>query len=76
MTSKTKKRCSTSVRFKDPAIKPIGRWSSANRGLYDRFRRWLREGGYGDSALNIYGVAARLALGLLDKAYWTGPSAK
>ena len=34
------------------------------------FRRWLRDGGYGDSALTLYSVAARLAIGWLDKAYW------
>ena len=34
------------------------------------FRRWLCEGGYGASALDLYSVAARLALGWLDKAYW------
>jgi site-specific recombinase XerD len=70
MTRKTKKRHATRVRFKDPAIKPITKWLSANQGFYDSFRHWLREGGYGDSALNVYSVAARLALGFLDKAYW------
>lgn len=29
-----------------------------------------RPGGYSDSALRLYGAAARLALGALDKAYW------
>jgi site-specific recombinase XerD len=55
---------------KDPAIQPFGEWSQANRGFYDRFRRWLRQGGYGASALNIYSVAARMAIGLLKKPYW------
>lgn len=50
--------------------KTIWEWLPQNRGFYASFRRWLREGGYGDSALNLYGVAARLALGYLDKAYW------
>jgi integrase/recombinase XerD len=53
-----------------PVIKPIGAWLTANQGFYRKFRTWLREGGYGDSALNLYSVAARLALGLLDKPYW------
>lgn len=53
-----------------PAVQPIGSWSPANRGFYDNFRDWLREGGYGQSALDLYSVAARLALGLLDKSYW------
>ncbi len=50
--------------------KTIWDWFPPNRGLYADFRRWLRDGGYGDSALTLYGVAARLALGYLDKAYW------
>jgi integrase len=54
----------------DPAVKAIGDWLPANRSFYDGFRRWLQEGGYSASALNLYGVAARLALGLLDKPYW------
>ncbi len=55
---------------KDPAIKPLKSWFVPNRTFYTDFRRWLQEGGYSDSSLNIYGVAARLALGLLDKPYW------
>lgn len=58
------------IRPKDPAIKPFGEWFPANRGFYACFRRWLREGGYSDSALHLYSVAARIALGYLDKAYW------
>jgi site-specific recombinase XerD len=54
----------------DPNVKPIKAWFPANRGFYADFRKWLRNGGYGDSALNIYGVAARLALGWLDEPYW------
>jgi integrase len=49
----------------DPGMGP-----SANQNFYVQFRRWLRDGGYGDSALDLYSVAARLALGWLDKAYW------
>ncbi len=54
----------------DPVVVSIKHWPSANQGFYDDFRTWLRQAGYGDSALNLYSVAARLALGLLDKAYW------
>jgi len=58
------------VRPADPAVKSIKRWLPANRGFYADFRRWLRDGGYSDSALNVYGVAVRLALGWLDQPYW------
>lgn len=54
----------------DPAVKSLGDWLPANRGFYADFRRWLREGGYSDSALNTYGTAARIALGWLDLPYW------
>jgi site-specific recombinase XerD len=54
----------------DPAIKRLSEWLPANRTLYTRFRKWLRDGGYGDSALSTYGCAARLALGWLNKPYW------
>ncbi len=54
----------------DPNLKPFGQWSSANKGFYADFRKWLKLGGYGFSALNTYGVAARMALGYLDKSYW------
>ncbi len=60
----------TDRQHRDSAVKSIKKWSPANRGFYDHFRRWLREGGYSASALNIYGCAARLALGWLDKPYW------
>ncbi len=53
-----------------PGVTPWGEWSPANRGFYADFRQWLRDAGYSDSALSIYGVAARLALGWLDKPYW------
>jgi integrase/recombinase XerD len=58
------------VRFRGPVLKAYDDWFPANRSFYGSFRRWLRDGGYGDSALDIYGVAARLALGYLDKPYW------
>ncbi|MCL7455369.1 MAG: tyrosine-type recombinase/integrase, partial [Anaerolineae bacterium] len=49
---------------------PIHEWLSVNRNFYSQFRRWLRDGGYSDSTLTLYGTAARLALGWLDTAYW------
>ncbi len=58
------------IRPRHPDVKRIGDWLPANQGFYADFRDWLKAGGYGESALNIYSVAARLALGLLDKPYW------
>lgn len=55
---------------KDPAVKRYGDWPMANQNFYVYFRRWLRDGGYGDTSVNTYSVAARTALGLLDKPYW------
>ena len=69
MTSSKRKRRSPSVRFRDPVLKSCWDWTPGNRAFYDNFRRWLRDGGYGDSALSIYSVAARLALSYLDKPY-------
>ena len=70
MTAQTRKRRFAPVRFKGPIVKSYWDWFPANRGFYDHFRRWLREGGYGESALCLYSVAARLALGYLDRPYW------
>ena len=56
---------------KDPAIKPFGEWLPANQGFFKNFCTWLQDGGYSFSAVHIYGVAARLALGYPDKPYWT-----
>jgi len=53
-----------------PAHKAVRDWLSVNRGFYANFRDWLYHGGYGPSAMNIYGVAVRLALSLLNKPYW------
>ena len=52
------------------AISPITDWPVANQRFYADFRRWLRDGGYGDGSLRLYGIAARMALGFLNKAYW------
>lgn len=50
--------------------RPIDQWIPQNRGFYAAFRRWLREGGYSQSSLDLYGTAARLALSVLNKPYW------
>ena len=50
--------------------KPIREWLPANWGAYDAFRRWLREAGYSESAVNTYSCAVRLAISQLDKPYW------
>ncbi len=55
---------------KDPAVRRISQWPSANVNFFRGFYHWLIEGGYGSSVLNSYGVAARLALGWLDLPYW------
>jgi integrase/recombinase XerD len=59
-----------SVKRTDPAVKPWKEWLPVNRAFYDRFRKWLREGGYSRSSIDIYGSAVRLALGWLDKPFW------
>lgn len=51
----------------DPLVKPFGEWLPENRRFHADFCLWLRQGGYGASALRIYSVGARLALGFLDK---------
>ena len=53
-----------------PEVKRIIDWEEPNRKLYLAFRVWLYEGGYAQCARTSYCVAARLALGLLDKLYW------
>ncbi|MCA9933921.1 MAG: tyrosine-type recombinase/integrase [Ardenticatenaceae bacterium] len=50
--------------------KPIREWLPANWGAYDAFRRWLREAGYSESAVNTYSCAVRLAISQLGKPYW------
>lgn len=54
----------------DASLKPLADWLPANRGFYAGFRRWLEEASYATTSLIIYGVAARLVLGLIDKPYW------
>ena len=55
---------------KDRALLSQGNWPSANLGFYNGFRDWLKTSGYSDSAMHIYSVAARLAIGFLQKPYW------
>ena len=55
----------------DPAITPLAAWPLPNRSFLSAFKDWLKTGGYSPSALNLYSVAARLALGYLNKVYWT-----
>jgi integrase/recombinase XerD len=53
-----------------PAFKPLQEWLAINRGLYADFRKWLYRSGYSPSALNLYGVAARLVFSLIERPYW------
>jgi integrase len=53
----------------DPAEAALADWPTANRRFYADFLAWLRDGGYSDAALTVYGRAARLALGWLNKPY-------
>jgi hypothetical protein len=57
--------------LQDPALQRFGEWTEENKACYANFRRWLKENGYGDSALGIYGAAMRMAVGYLRKQYWT-----
>jgi site-specific recombinase XerD len=50
--------------------KRISDWFPPNQSFYGNFRTWLHEGGYAVAARTAYCVAARLALGLIDKPYW------
>jgi len=59
------------VRPIDPHVKPIKAWIPANRGFYDRFRRWMRESGCTEVTVSAYSIGPRFALGFLDKPYWT-----
>jgi site-specific recombinase XerD len=55
---------------KDPEIAPIDDWPPANRGFLAGFREWLYASGYSIVTMKLYGVAARQALGYLNKPYW------
>jgi site-specific recombinase XerD len=52
-----------------PAVRPLAEWPAGNRRIYEEFCQWLRDGGYSDSTIYLYGRAARLALGLLAKDF-------
>jgi site-specific recombinase XerD len=54
---------------KDPSLTPFGTWPLPNRSFHHAFYHWLKSGGYGHSTLNVYSVAARLALSYLNKLY-------
>ncbi len=56
---------------RDSAITPFADWPIPNHSFHHAFYQWLKSGGYGASTMNIYSVAARLALGYLNKLYWT-----
>jgi integrase/recombinase XerD len=55
----------------DAALTPFAAWPACNRSFHQAFYHWLKAGGYGPSALSTYSVAARLALGYLNKLHWT-----
>lgn len=54
----------------DTAITPFAQWLPCNRSFHQGFYQWLKQGGYGTTALNVYAVASRLALGYLNRPYW------
>lgn len=54
----------------DPAIRRFGEWLPVNQDFYQGFRGWLKASSYSPSAINLYGVAARQAIGFIDKPYW------
>lgn len=73
MTRSTGQRCHhfKNSTPKDPAITPYAEWPIPNCSFHHSFYRWLKSGGYTGSALSTYSVAARLALGYLNKLHWT-----
>jgi site-specific recombinase XerC len=54
----------------DPEVHRLCEWPSENLGVYYDFRRWLSDIGYSQSSICLYGVAARQAIGYLNKPYW------
>jgi site-specific recombinase XerD len=50
-------------------VKPLEEWPANNQRFYEDFCHWLWAGGYSDSTVYLYGIAARLALSWLDKDY-------
>jgi integrase/recombinase XerD len=53
-----------------PGHRPMTEWPPVNYTFYRQFRDWLFESGYSPSALNLYGIAARLVFSLIDVPYW------
>jgi site-specific recombinase XerD len=54
----------------DPDVKRMGAWLECNRECYRQFYVWLGRDGYAARTRSGYGIAARVALGLLDKPHW------
>jgi integrase len=54
---------------KDSTLCPYEKWIPANQAFYIQYRTWLKEGGYKKTTINVYCVAARLALGFLNQPY-------
>jgi hypothetical protein len=54
----------------DPNVQPIGEWTTANRGCYERFRRWMVATGLRPCTVQSYAIGARFVLGFLKKPYW------
>lgn len=54
---------------KDPAIASFAEWTEPNQTFFKSFREWLQTCGYGHVTLNLYSVAARHAIGFLNKPY-------
>lgn len=53
----------------DPSITPFGKWPEANQKFLKNYRAWLQASGYGLHTLNLYTIAARHAIGYLDKPH-------
>jgi site-specific recombinase XerD len=54
---------------KDPVIASFAEWTESNQVFFKRFREWLQACGYGHVTLNLYSVAVRSAIGLLNKPH-------
>lgn len=54
----------------DDSIKPLDEWPETNQIFLKKFRAWLQGSGYGFYTLNVYTVAARCAIGYLNKPHW------
>jgi site-specific recombinase XerD len=54
----------------DPNLLPVGKWSTANRSCYQRFRKWMVDTGFSPYTVQSYVIGARFVLGFLKKPYW------